>query len=873
MRKKIFIPLVVLVCAVIAIIGLTACGKHTHVFSSAWSSNESSHWHAAECGHTDAETKYSHEFNGERCTVCGYRKPHVEHSLIRNEYEAPTCTTSGNLPYWSCSICGLMFEDSRGLKKINYADVKIDKLGHSFSDEYDKDDDFHWYAATCGCTFLEEKQEHVFENGECVSCFYRRGFKDIYIKGVRYTLDEGGESYSVTGNKLHEFFGPLSSQENRFIEVELCSEVEGKPVKAISDSAFAGCTIFNSIIIPDSIESIGKSAFNTCIHMNRIILPESVKFIGQDAFFQCVDLGMVNYGGSIADWCNIKFEGVLSNPLSIPTYGYRDYCSLYINGKIVRDVVIPDGVTEISDYAFVEYGMLSSIELPDSVERIGRLAFSGTGLYEITLKRGLTIIDDDAFPSALARVNVPDLETWFSLNFGEGLANPMTASMLFTSGDPRTEVSEKPVLYVDGKIPSGEIILPSGTTSIPAFTFKNSKVTEVQIPYGVTLIERGAFYGCGELTDIQIPDSVESIGDCSFYSCKKLKMPAAMNGVKEIGKYTFSWCFIDSGIDELAIGKNVKTLGSYAYERCGAKNLLVPSSVETIADTSFYDMVYLESITVEAGNKRYKSDGNCLIDKSTNALIKGSSNSVIPSDGSVKIISDYAFASCRLESLELPNTVTKIGAYAFDGNNFTGFVIPDSVTEIGKNAFDNCRKLVNLTIPDSVTCMPSLGNFFLYNSDKLPYDADGALYIGNHLLDAIKIVGDYTVKSGTITISDSTRFGKKLENLILPESVVYVSPEVFKYLSALNSIDLGGITKFTNSMFSGCTSLTTIYASGNLNEIESNVFSGCESLTDIYFDGTTERWNAIEKGEYWLSYGPAELSVHCTNGTVIEISA
>ena len=71
----------------------------------------------------------------------------------------------------------------------------------------------------------------------------------------------------------------------------------------------------------------------------------------------------------------------------------------------------------------------------------------------------------------------------------------------------------------------------------------------------------------------------------------------------------------------------------------------------------------------------------------------------------VKVIEDRAFKCCNsLSSIDIPNSVTRIGESAFgDCKSLTNINIPNSVTTIGEGAFSYCRFLTNINIPNSVT--------------------------------------------------------------------------------------------------------------------------------------------------------------------------
>ena len=74
----------------------------------------------------------------------------------------------------------------------------------------------------------------------------------------------------------------------------------------------------------------------------------------------------------------------------------------------------------------------------------------------------------------------------------------------------------------------------------------------------------------------------------------------------------------------------------------------------------------------------------------------------------VTSIGDYAFASCYITSVNIPDSVTSIGNYAFSYcTDLTSVYIPHSVTSIGNSAFSRCFSLTSVDIPDGVT---SIGN-------------------------------------------------------------------------------------------------------------------------------------------------------------------
>ncbi len=141
------------------------------------------------------------------------------------------------------------------------------------------------------------------------------------------------------------------------------------------------------------------------------------------------------------------------------------------------------------------------------------------------------------------------------------------------------------------------------------------------------------------------------------------------------------------------------SIGDYAFYDCtGLTSITIPNSVTSIGYAVFSGCTDL-TITVADGNTGYRSEGNCLIETASQTLIAGCKNSVIPTDGSVTNIGEYAFYWCTgLTSITIPDSVTSIGDGAFSYcTGLTSITIPNSVTSIGDGAFSECTGLTSIT--------------------------------------------------------------------------------------------------------------------------------------------------------------------------------
>ena len=151
MKKKILYVVLSIIICLICLICFIACQivsddennkgddnvpteyGHVHTFESAWTFDETYHWHKATCEHeNEKQGLQEHNFDSEKtCITCGYVKPHT-HLLIHISSVESTCTTAGNMECWQCRECKKYFSDVNCSAEIT--DIEISEMGHTVSD-------------------------------------------------------------------------------------------------------------------------------------------------------------------------------------------------------------------------------------------------------------------------------------------------------------------------------------------------------------------------------------------------------------------------------------------------------------------------------------------------------------------------------------------------------------------------------------------------------------------------------------------------------------------------------------------------------------------------------------------------------------------
>ena len=438
---------------------------------------------------------------------------------------------------------------------------------------------------------------------------------------------------------------------------------------------------------------------------------------------------------------------------------------------------------------------------------------------------------------------------------------------------------------------SGDIIIPSSVTynsktysvtSIgdDAFNYCTG-LTSIEIPNGVTSIGDAAFSDCRGLTSVTIPNSVTSIGNSAFFECFSLTSVTIPNSVTDIGSWAFDSCsgLTKVNITDIAawcniafsdISSNPLYYAKHLYVNdVEVTNLVIPNSVTSIEDDTFFGCVSLTSVTIP----------NSVTSIGEYAFYNCSGLTSVTIGNSVTSIGSSAFSGCSglTGELIIPNSVSSIGDRAFCGcSGLTGeLIIPNSVTSIGNGAFYYCTGLTSVTIPNSVTSIDEYA--FIGCTGLTSMEAPAGFFdiAEGSWPSYTKILNQVTVNGGELTenaLLVINRSYKTLQTLdVSGVTNTEFADEAFKGYYNLQQLVLPeGLQKVSYMMVAGCKNLQSIDIPASVEEIEQSAFEDCRSLKSITFGGSANpapgRFNApaasasqLKKIGNWAFYNAHEL--------------
>ncbi len=201
--------------------------------------------------------------------------------------------------------------------------------------------------------------------------------------------------------------------------------------------------------------------------------------------------------------------------------------------------------------------------VPGSVETIGVQAFANiSGIKTITLPEGVLTIEDTAFGSCPAVVNIPSSVT----KIGTGALGRKKLREIVLSADNKDFVISDGVLY------------SADMTRLLLYSDEKTD-TELKLPESVTTVDPYAFYNNKNLMSAIVPDSVTDIGNYAFMNCSGLLFAKLPDALTVIPTGIYQGC---RKLQRFEVGENVNEIKNSAFYGCNNLAISIPESVTEI---------------------------------------------------------------------------------------------------------------------------------------------------------------------------------------------------------------------------------------------------------------------------------------------------
>lgn len=389
----------------------------------------------------------------------------------------------------------------------------------------------------------------------------------------------------------------------------------------------------------------------------------------------------------------LTISGSGEMPKETDFYDIKDY---------IKKIVIEDGITSISNYAFEDAIHLKEIFWGNDVKIIGSCSFYGCHeLKQIDIPDSVITIGNCAFG------NCQNLSV---VNIGDGVKTI----------DKRAFDECENLCIVS---------IGNNVISIGKQAFGGCSVSEIYIPESVVTIDSMAFFECASLENIFVDNENKyfSVHNNALYNKTKSELilcPITVSGsysipntVTTIKEHAFAFC---ENLTSVHIPSTVEYIGTGAFFGCyRLTSIKLPEKLTYFGEAALAWCASMSEITIE-NNEHFCSENGILYSKNKETLIQCPGgkicNIIMPTN--VKKIASGAFSGCcNLKSINIPSSVSEIGTDCFsECYNLKEIILTDGLRNIGEYAFAFCEEIKEITIPKSVI---SIGDEAFYGCEGL----------------------------------------------------------------------------------------------------------------------------------------------------------
>lgn len=403
----------------------------------------------------------------------------------------------------------------------------------------------------------------------------------------------------------------------------------GSGLTVIDKYTFSGCVSLTNVVIPDNITDINESAFDGCTSMGSLTLGGGMYYYGKNAFRNCglsyvvlrektkrsykIETTFFNSNSNLTSVYAPNLFTWLCFPTALFTYN-SNVRNLYVNNEILTEVVIPEGIEDVDNYAFYRNPHITSVVISDWVTSVNKYAFYGLNNANfLYLGNSLSTIGSSCFTDFEGTLIIDN--TKIAIDIGNNYFKKLIIYNINSGGIvPHSSVEEIQIendgiylrsynsngftnvktLTINGKnfglghyLFKGNLYLweleDDNIIEIGEYAFSESQITSIKCD-NLEVIDNYAFKGCSQLSSVSFAKDIEIYSD-AFYNCplitefdfSKVSYIGARafygTNITEIldfdGYYIGDYAFQNTPLTYAELYENGMSLGSRIFE--GAK--------------------------------------------------------------------------------------------------------------------------------------------------------------------------------------------------------------------------------------------------------------------------------------------------------------
>ena len=659
--------------------------------------------------------------------------------------------------------------------------------------------------------YIEEGVEHIPE----YLCYNMNNIKEINIPNSVTSIghsafDNCSSLNSVIWNAKNCADFAINSDSPFYdIHSQILSFTFGKEVESIPSYLCSNMSSLTEIKLPNSMKNIGSYSFSGCNKLLSLTIPSNVVSIGYNAFKGCSTLQTINWEAeNCIDLSSCPFNGCYNLSEFIFANEVRYIPSYLCYGISIEKISIPDKVSSIGEYAFYYCTKLKKVR----------------NFSELNIIKG-------------------EMSHGYVAYYADVVGHKIEGEFVYDNNDVITE-------YL-GDINISKIEIPSKTKGIDKTVF--SKCTKINkiiwnakncadfLKYSSDYI-----YNKSQITSITFGDSVEYI-------------PAYI-------------CYDMRNLNEVIIGKNVKSIGVSAFDNCRLINKVnYFGNIDTWAKINFGD---LDANPISYSNNLYINN-NLLTDIELSytdsikqfAFYNCKSIKSVNIGESIIYIGDKTFAYCNnIERVNYLGDINKWVGIHFETPNSNPIYFADnlyinnellidvritSADSIKKYAFYNCTSINSIELGESITFIDNTAlyacnnlNSVIWNAKNYPdfssseespfYNANISSFIFGAEVEHIPAY----LCSGMNNLTKVNYLGKvdnwvKLDFNNLCDNPTYYAKDLYINDELLTNVKILSADTIKNYTFYNCLSIKSVEIGDSVTFIGENAFYNCTNLKKV----------------------------------------